>query len=687
MDPELIVNPFEDDIAIDPRRIDKPVPGLNDRVLQKLIASFSRLTRDPLPRRDARLPHAQLVISPEAGYGKSHLIGRVFQKLEGAATRINIQPFEDSDTPWKSILDRIVHELKAPEQTQSAELAAHQATQLHYFAHGVIAHLVADMVDTGQVSAKQPKADVVKALRDGKLASFREARTHGKWPQTVAKLFSQPDSIQAMAECVEVRGIELWTKPYAWLRVLFTYAWSDNRSLRTACLDWLRGESMDDEDAKAVGLKPADCPRPDRTEAQLNDLCMNRILDLCRLAGFYRPFVLCFDQTENYGKDPVLAKSLGTCIDVITRQGQNEMTIFTANETPWADAIRVHWQGAHSAGLSPPLELEGLDRTQARDLVTMRLEACQILPAHASQFLTGGKWIGEFFGQRDRIGIRAFLKFCGKRWENVHLSPLPPPPLEDLFREYCDKVASQPRRMEFNRDVLRWLVQDLAKGLAGIEITQVETKPGQRLLCWHYENREILFGFEAGYDWQRWIKIAEATGKYCDKHPRAKIVYLRTPELVPIPRPGRWPTIGPRIEEAKRRFLHILPLYPEEVKLVYAAYELHSEVVQGDVEVPVREALDFLRGRLDRLWERIKEPSHPEPQPPPQPPDEELPGRVRSIVKRERFLSLDELLQRLEGRYDRDAVLAACGSVPEIAMHHSPAMVVLQWQGRLPSAS
>ncbi|MGH9196175.1 MAG: hypothetical protein ACRD1T_10595, partial [Acidimicrobiia bacterium] len=494
----------------------------------------------------------------------------------------------------------------------------------------------------------------------------------------------------AMAECVETRGIRLRADPHAWLRVLFTYTWSGNRALRNACLDWLKGESIDEEDAKPMGLKAANCPRSDMTAGQLNELCMNRISDICRLAGFYRPFVLCFDQTENYGKNPDLAKSLGNCIEVITREGRNQMTVFTANAVPWNDAIRVHWQGAHLHRLSHPFELEGLDRAQARDLVNLRLQACQVPASRIAGFLDGGKRIDEIVGQKDRIGIRGFLKFCARSWEDfVH--PLPPPPLSlgDLFREYCDKVASQPRRLEFNRDILRWFVQDLAKGMAGFEVTQIETRPGQRLLCWRWrtQKQEILFDFDGGSHWQQWLAIIEHAGKYCDKHPGTKVVYLRTPELVSIPIPGRWPKIGPRIDEAKRRFLHVLPLHPDEVKLIYAAHELHSDAIQGDIEFAAQEVLDFLRDELNRVWKRIMEPPHPEPVPPPPTLDEELRARVRKAVMRERFLSLEELLQQLGGHYDRDTVLAACGSVAEIAIHHSPSVVVLQWQKRSRSAN
>ncbi|MGH8527716.1 MAG: hypothetical protein ACREXY_26920, partial [Gammaproteobacteria bacterium] len=171
--------------------------------------------------------------------------------------------------------------------------------------------------------------------------------------------------------------------------------------------------------------------------------------------------------------------------------------------------------------------------------------------------------------KKDRIGIRGFLKSCARSWEDfVHL-PLPPSlSLGELFREYCDKVASQPRRLEFNRDILRWLVQDLAKGMSEVEVAQLETRPGQRVVCWRVQKQRILFDFEEGSHWQRWLKIAERSGAYCDKHPGTKAVYLRTSELVSIPIPGRWPNVGPRIEEAKRRFLHILPLHPDEVKLI-----------------------------------------------------------------------------------------------------------------------
>jgi hypothetical protein len=73
--PELPVNPFDEDIVAEPRRIETPVTGLNDHALEKLTRAFEFLTEGLLPRVKRRLPHAMLVTSAAAGYGKSHLLG------------------------------------------------------------------------------------------------------------------------------------------------------------------------------------------------------------------------------------------------------------------------------------------------------------------------------------------------------------------------------------------------------------------------------------------------------------------------------------------------------------------------------------------------------------------------------------------------------------------------------------
>src|SRR6266542_6841607 len=100
----LPVNPFEADVIREPREVTYSVTGLNDAPLNRLIAEFEKLAADELPRKPVPSPKAQLVVSPEAGYGKSHLLGRLFQALGQRATKIYLRPFQSPQRAWHSIL-------------------------------------------------------------------------------------------------------------------------------------------------------------------------------------------------------------------------------------------------------------------------------------------------------------------------------------------------------------------------------------------------------------------------------------------------------------------------------------------------------------------------------------------------------------------------------------------------------
>ena len=78
---ELPVNPFDDNVVFEPREAEHPIAGLNDRPLAVLLRQFERLEAEPLPRRRPLRLKAQLATSAEPGYGKSHLIGRLFKEL------------------------------------------------------------------------------------------------------------------------------------------------------------------------------------------------------------------------------------------------------------------------------------------------------------------------------------------------------------------------------------------------------------------------------------------------------------------------------------------------------------------------------------------------------------------------------------------------------------------------------
>src|SRR5260370_7659774 len=135
----LAVNPFDDDIVKEPRDIPTSVLGLNDAPLKALLHSFANLERTGAKGEQVKAVKAQLVISPERGYGKSHLLGRLFETLDRRATRIYLRPFQDPQKCWHSILLQTVHQL---ERTQGpAPETETNPTQLAAFANCVISPL------------------------------------------------------------------------------------------------------------------------------------------------------------------------------------------------------------------------------------------------------------------------------------------------------------------------------------------------------------------------------------------------------------------------------------------------------------------------------------------------------------------------------------------------------------------
>ncbi|MCP4106538.1 MAG: hypothetical protein GY749_13555 [Desulfobacteraceae bacterium] len=62
----MLINPFENDIVSEPRRIEKSVSGLNDDPLKSLVHQFEELNKGQLPRKQ-KLSHAQFVVSLQPG--------------------------------------------------------------------------------------------------------------------------------------------------------------------------------------------------------------------------------------------------------------------------------------------------------------------------------------------------------------------------------------------------------------------------------------------------------------------------------------------------------------------------------------------------------------------------------------------------------------------------------------------
>ncbi len=642
MSPEPIttdpaVDPFADWVFREPRQGAASVGGLNDHALSKLLAQFRRLeAADGTKVRRMGEP-ASLVVSPQPGYGKSHLIGRLFGALEGRATLIYVAPFQSPSLCWQSVLLRVVQELSfSDRQTATADLppGVEPPTQLDAFAHGVLAHLLAGLIEHGRVEHSDP-AGAAAWLRDDPLGAFVLSDPAHPWSEWLRSTFEHFHHEMEM----ELRRAGLTLNSPGWLRVLFRYAASlPGDEVRALSLAWLGGQALEPAEGQLLGLRTGELTPADLPD-QINELCWRRLLDFCQLAGFYRPFVLCFDQTEAYGHSPALARTFGTVIAQIHLLAAHQMTVVTANQVPWEATVAPTMETADKDRFVP-LPLEGINRAQAAELVRMRCDAHDVSADATHAFLDGGWLTGKFPTERNRMGIRQFLQGCSLRWrqpdgawhrvqptdgpvapENGHAVEPPPPPelpstptLNEFLDRYTGQIARQPKRLGFNPDIFRWLVEEAAAGQPDCTVSLNEANPrGYLPVVWTVGGggETVFFGFEPGDNWKRWRGILRDARACCVPSPErtdavmGKAVFFRTSEQPPVPGP-RW-AIAAEFNEARASFLDVIELDASATAELYAARNLYLDAVAGDLPYAADEVQAFLAVELEPFWRRIRQ--------------------------------------------------------------------------------
>lgn len=676
----MMANPFLQAIVTEPRRITASVQGLNEEPLERLLQLVEEL-RSGEPPRDARSPGARLLVSPDPGYGKSHLIGRLFGRLEGRATLVYLRPYAHPSSCWRSILTKTVQEMEFPESQGAAVLEAE--TQLDAFIRGILINMAVNGLRRGMIASRNPQS-LIGYLEGAAAAELRANLTWKKLLQQQVKNLAG-----LLKRQLQERGLHLNASPAGWLHVLIHIAYGDRNQpeLRQACLDWLKAASVDEEEARAIGLPPADRPSWDLAGEQAEEVARARLADLCMLAGFFRPFVFCFDQTENYTSGPELAASLGLVVEGLTAECVNQLTLLTANQTPWMNGVLPHWQEAHKDRIVKPyLELKGINRSQAAGLIRLRLEGSGVPEAIAAHLLKED-FLERFFANTASMNIRDFIRRCSERFEELarQEEPRPKPEeprIEDFYRARLEKIRVQPRRRVFNADALFWFVKYT------VPDGWIAFPPKSRYLLhgWKRAGRTVYFGLEAGHHPRRWQAIVKEGERLNAAEPGSKLVFLRTADLRPVPG-ARWKT-APAIQAARGRFLHLFFLDREDLCRIYAAHDLYLEAVEGDIAFSPDAVIAFVQGELRSLWERVLEPA-PENWGDPGPPAAGTPSdkargatlkdRLRELLRREKFLSLQEILDRLHPPATPEEILRARAAIPEIQAHDGPRMTVFQW--------
>lgn len=694
---DITVNPFTEDIVSEPRDIPESVAGLNDAPLQQLLETFASLEKGDLPRLEIRPSKAQLLISPQRGYGKSHLLGRLFKSLHNRATRIYLRPFADPHKCWHSILLQTVQELERTDNPGPESVS--NPRQLWVFATGVISHLAADYIAGGSAPGYDQASEAVKLLRSNPLDVFEV--TDDAWNAWLRELFASQEEFSQLAAYLQARIPQLMGREEGWLRILFAYAFSPaNGPGRKIALKWLRGEPLEPEEAQKARLTAADNQgKADMSAAEINTLSFERLAGLCRLAGFYRPLLFCFDQTEFYGTDPLLVRTLGSCIERIYAEVPNQLTVITANSEIWATDILPRIGSPQQDRISHPIELEPIKLVQAKELIVHRLAAVGLGFQHAEE-LYGETWLTGMFAS-GRISVRRLLQDCAARLrvlQGKKAADKEGPSIEELFKTQVNLVKSKPALQAYSQDALMWFTGTLAHGIKGVMAAPVGAHKWFSTR-WTLEKESIYFAFEGGDNSARWKSIAKEAQEIAEKAGTRMLIVFRTADLGNVPKPS-WTTIRPIIEKARKSGLRIHQLEPGSVCEIHAARDLYSDALQGNIDPKPNDVLAWLKAwfepRVIKLFQSDlkgggtgtgtggnngsgEETDEDKSKKALEPLTATEQAKILRFIEKERWTGVDAVMKHLNRAVTVEVLLQSIAG-PNIKTHPGPKTIVIQWR-------
>jgi hypothetical protein len=691
------MNPFVDNVVREPREVSFSVSGLNDAPLTRLLSKFAALDAGELPRsRPAKPDLAQLVVSPDRGYGKSHLLGRLFTALGSRATKVYLRPFQDPYKSWHSILLLTVQELNRPDnETEEAP------SQLQALAVGTLAHIVADFAQDGVPGYPDAK-QAVPSLRELASGSLPAADTP-RWIAWLGGLFAGAGPINRLSGLLKRRHIDLHGHEKAWLKVLAACAFdAPNGEDRSAALKWLRAEPLEPEEIERLRLQQADNDgRGDASAQEINALSFGRLQGLCQLASYYRPFLFCFDQTEFYASDPALVKAFGNCIDQLHAELRNHLTVIAANQINWVNDVQPHLLLPHRDRLSPEIRLEGINIRGARELIEQRMKECAVGSDYIARFFADD-WLGQIFMPMPELGVRALLTRAEERFRKLGPGDPPPPSqtLAELFQLEINGVRAKKAQQAYNQDCLMWFAKDIGQAITGVTVGRTS---GLRYFPfeWRWPDRWVCFAFEGGDHWNRWKSIgSEALQMARARGDRTFLAYvLRTPDLARVPRKS-WAAAKPILDEADKQGFRIVELTLDQVCELHAARELYSNALQGNISYSGAETLAWLQAhfasfltdiafaglpikirRVDAGGPAAAESANAERTAagPTELDDKNL-HLVLGIVHQQRIVDISVVLDRLGSEELRDPLLRSVETHPNLRAHPGPRTIFLQWR-------
>jgi hypothetical protein len=370
-------NPFYLDVCTAPFSVveAQSVSALNHPALTRVGAAIEDLRegQGSLPASGPLL----LLTAPRAGYGKTHLLGRIAAQTEGHAVALPVIFRPDNDLTWPALASESLSALAhLPSATSGWD-------RLRETCAGIFASLVRRMVQEGQLPcANRQQAE--RVLASDPKALFAEtggARVIGDW---LKKNYAQIRRILASHARVpspSPHGAE------AWVDALFACAQHGTAATVSTVTSLSCGDRM-------------------------------AFITWIQLVASWRPVVLMVDHLDGFYRNEQAGLRIATMVlELASLEGTS--LVLSMNQDLWQATFAHHLPSALEDRLTAaPFLLRGITASEAQDLTLLRLQSAHAYEDEALEFIAFLR-LERWFESRPTgsVSVRAYLRHAAQQWE------------------------------------------------------------------------------------------------------------------------------------------------------------------------------------------------------------------------------------------------------------------------------
>lgn len=399
-------NPFVEDVFVD--RPDQ-LPGVS-RIHHEFFAQISDSVESLLQDSNSgRIPVGMgrliLLTAPGAGYGKSHLVARLRDRL-GAIASTLFMPFDRSrQVAWPVVLSSTLRQF-----TVLTSSRHHSATLLEEFSRYFLSRLVLDCLRSGRLKTRECPEDASRVKVDF-VALFGQDSPSKILPW----LDKRADDLVRHSDPEFSQGLGMGRTELAfWTRVFI-----DLNLREIGTLDRLRGLS--------------------------NGEARERLLQLLRLAADHRPVMLVADGLDGFHHSDTAGMEIAEILHSIREKVPRSVSLVCVNEDVWSSIFASRLPAAWLDRLSGEcLTLPPISPDAATEIVRLRLRRTQLSETAAAKF---AQRVGDdhgWFDTRTRLTPRIALRQASDLWRRESAAFLSRPIAHEDRDETADGPVASP---------------------------------------------------------------------------------------------------------------------------------------------------------------------------------------------------------------------------------------------------